>query len=77
MTYPVKKGGFVTHRHNNIQAFFTVLLDKFCTIDKNEPHLLSVTTERFPYQTSNTQDGARLDMKASDFWRCGQIALMT
>ena len=69
-----KKGGFVTNRHNNLRDSFTVLLNKVCINVQNEPHLLPVTNETFQYRTANIEDGARLDMKASGFWRRGQTA---
>ena len=69
-----KKGGFITHRHNNIRDFLTILLNKVCVNVKKEPHLLPVTNERFQHRTTNSEDGARLDVKASDFWRRGQTS---
>ena len=33
-----------------------------------------MTNETFQYRTANIEDGARLDMKASGFWRRGQTA---
>ena len=54
--------------------FFTVLLNKVCINVKNEPRLLPVTKtkETVQYRTANIEDGTRLDIKASGFWRRGQ-----
>ena len=50
------------------------MLHKVCNNVQNEPHLLPVTNETCQYRTANIEYGARLDMKASGFWRRGQTA---
>ena len=69
-----KKGGFVTRRHDNLRDIFTVLLNKVCIDVENEPHLLPVTNEIFNHRTANTENEARLDVKANGFWRRGQTS---
>ena len=41
---------------------------------KQEPHLTPVTGETFSHDTAITDPGARLDIKARNFWRRGQDA---
>ena len=69
-----KKGGFVSQRHDNIRDMFTILLDKCCTNVQSEPHLTDLQGESFSNRTANTSSGARLDIKARNFWRQGQDA---
>ena len=37
-----------------------------------EPQLTKIDNEVFRLQTTSTEDDARLDIKASDFWETGQ-----
>ena len=69
-----KKGGFITRRHDSLKDLLTVLLDKVCVDVQSEPHLLPVTDEIMRLKSANTEEGARLDMKARGFWRRGQTA---
>ena len=69
-----KKGGFVSQRHDNVKDLFTGLLDKCCTNVESEPHLMDLEGETFRLRTANTAPGARLDIKARNFWRQGQDA---
>ena len=41
---------------------------------KQEPHLTPVTGETFSHDTAITDPGARLDIKARNFWQRGQDA---
>ena len=60
-----KKGGFVNERHDNIKNLLTRLLAKVChDVVESEPHLIPVSGETFQLKTANTQDEARLDIKA-------------
>ena len=40
----------------------------------SEPHLTDLQGEIFQHRTANTAQGARLDIKARNFWRQGQDA---
>ena len=68
-----KKGGFVTQRHDNIRNLFATLLNQTCKDVMVEPPLNPVLGVKFPKST-NTEDEARLDIKARSFWRNGQTA---
>ena len=67
-----KKGGFVSQRHDNVRDMFTALLDKCCTNVQSEPHLADLRGESFNLRSANTSQGARLDIRARNFWRQGQ-----
>ena len=70
------KGGFINqrHGHDNIRDLFVCLLKRVCPNVKQEPHLTLVTGETFAHDTAITDPGARLDIKAQNFWRRGQNA---
>ena len=68
------KGGFINQRHDNIRDLFVCLLNRVCPNVKQEPHLTPVTGETFSHDTAITDPGARLDIKARNFWRRGQDA---
>ena len=40
----------------------------------NGVSLFPIMNERFQYRTANSEDGARLDVKAGGIWRRGQTA---
>jgi hypothetical protein len=67
-------GGFINQRHDNIRDFFVCLLKRVCSNVQQEPHLTPVSGETFNYATAIKDDGARLDIKARNFWRRGQDA---
>ena len=69
-----KKGGFIHERHDNIKNTLTVLMSKVCNDVEEEPHLIPVTNEVMYNRTANTQNDARLDIKANSFWQKGQTA---
>ena len=69
-----KKGGFVSQRHDNVRDLFTGLLNRCCSNVSSEPHLTDLQGEIFQHRTANTAQGARLDIKARNFWRQGQDA---
>ena len=64
--------GFLSIRHNEIQDLTASLLSEVCHEVEVEPHLQPVTDEQFILASSNTEDGARLDLSANSFWggRC-------
>ncbi len=62
------KGGFPTLRHNEIRDLTARLLTEVSHEVRVEPNLQPITGEVFSRATSNTQEGARLDVVASGFW---------
>ena len=69
-----KTGGFVSARHDNIKNFEAKLLQVVCRDVETEPPLqIVVNKNRYP-KTANTDDNARLDIRARGFWRQGQSA---
>ena len=69
-----KKGGFITLRHDAIRDVFMTQLDKVCHNVQAEPHLIPLDGETFDLRSANTSEEARLDIKATGFWRRGQTA---
>ena len=61
-------GGFPTIRHNEIRDITASLLTEVCPNVAVEPHLQPLTGETFRLASTNTDDGARLDVRASGFW---------
>ena len=64
----------MSQKHDNVRDMFTVLLEKCCTNVQSEPHLSDLQGEAFNLRTANTLQGARLDIKARNFWRHRQDA---
>ena len=62
------KGGFTITRHNEIRDLTSHLLTEVCNDVCIEPSLQSIDGESFTGASSNTQDGARLDIAANGFW---------
>ena len=62
------KGGFPSIRHNEIRDLTANLLTEICSDVRIEPDLQPLTGETLSYATSNSQDGARLDIAANGFW---------
>ncbi len=62
------KGGFLTLRHNEIRDLTARLVTEVSHEVRVEPNLQPITGEVFSRATSNTQEGARLDVVASGFW---------
>jgi hypothetical protein len=48
------------------------LLTEVCTNVATEPHLQPLSGETFRLASVNTNDGARLDVRARGFWAVGQ-----
>ena len=48
---------------------FLVSHPKVCLDIESEPHLLPITNEVMNYRSAITQDEARLDIKARNFWQ--------
>lgn len=62
------KGGFPSLRHNEIRDLTATLLTEVCNNVCIEPELQPVTDEVLTGATTNSQDGARLDIAANGFW---------
>ena len=67
-------GGFPTIRHNEIRDITASLLTEVCSNVATEPHLQPLSGETFRLASSNTDDGARLDVRARGFWSVRQDA---
>ena len=61
-------GGFPSIRHDDIRDLTAKLLTEVCSNVAVEPTLQPLTGERLAHLTSNTEDGARLDVRAQGFW---------
>ena len=68
------KGGLPTLRHNEVRDLTAELLSETSHCVSIEPKLQSLHDEEFQFHTANREDGARLDVQASDFWCKGQEA---
>ena len=63
------KGGLPSLRHNEIRDLTATLLTEVCHQVCVEPELQPVDNpDEFPLATSNTQEGARLDVAMNGFW---------
>ena len=62
------RGGFPSVRHNEIWDVTADLLTEVCNDVCIEPDLQPLTGEALTGSSSNTQDGARLDIAANGFW---------
>ena len=61
-------GGFPTIRHNEVRDITAHLMSDVCHNVGLEPSLQPITGERLHLSTANTEDGARVDIKAQGFW---------
>ena len=61
-------------RHNNIRDLEVKLLQSVCVDVESEPHLQKVVNKTGYKKTANTENDARLDIRARGFWRQGQNA---
>ena len=62
------KGAMPSLRHNAIRNITAQLLTEVCPNVCVKPTLQSLTGESFPLRSANTEDNARLDVKAQNFW---------
>jgi len=63
------KGGLPSLRHNDIRDLTASLLTEVCSQVTVEPELQPVgNPDEYSLATSNTQDGARLDVAMNGFW---------
>ena len=63
-----KRGGFMIHRHNELQDFTASILTEVCHNVAIEPKLQPLDGETFQYRSANTDTEARLDVRACGFW---------
>ena len=68
------KGGFPTLRHNEIRDLTANLLKEVCPNTCIEPGLQSLDGEPFRLRTTNTEEDARVDIRADSFWTTAQGA---
>ena len=61
-------GGYTIYRHNDIRDVTVSMMSTVSWDVTIEPQLQPAAGEEFPYRTANTDDDARLDIKASGFW---------
>ena len=62
------RGGFPSIRHNELRDLTAHLLTEVCSNVGVEPALQPLGSERMDYRSANTEDSARLDIKADNFW---------
>ena len=62
------RGGFPSIRHNEIRDITAELLSEVCHSVGTEPELQHVTEEQLTHRSANREDGARLDIVATNFW---------
>ncbi len=63
------KRGYPSIPHNELRDITASLLAETCHSVAIEPSLQPVTGETFTNASTNTKEGARLDIVASGFWR--------
>ena len=68
------KGGFPTIRHNEIRDITASLLTEVCSNVATEPSLQPLSGEIMSARSTNTDDGARADVRARGFWNARQDA---
>ena len=61
-------GGFPTIRHNEVRNITAHLISDVCHNVGIESTLQPITDERLRHNTANTEDEARVDIKAQRFW---------
>ena len=69
-----QKGGFVSIRHDEVRNITHAMLKEVCRDVTLEPQLLPLQGEEFFYKTANTEQEARVDVSARNFWIRGQQA---
>ena len=66
--------GFPTIRHDEIRDITATLLTEVCHNAATEPLLQPLSGEILNHRSANTEDGARLDIRARGFWNGTQDA---
>ena len=67
-------GGFPTIRHNELRDITASLLTEVCHNVATEPLMQPLTGETLTLRSANTENGARLDIRAGGFWNRSQDA---
>ena len=67
-------GGFPIIRHNEIRDITATLLTEVCHNVSTEPPLQPLSGEKLTARSANVNDGARVDIRARDFWNTSQDA---
>ena len=67
-------GGFPTIRHNELRDITASLLTEVCHNVATEPLMQPLTGETLTLRSANTENGARLDIRAGFFWNRSQDA---
>ena len=62
------RGGFPQIRHNELRDITAEMMKEVCHNVSTEPHLQPVTREQLRHRTANREEGARLDVVATNFW---------
>ena len=62
------KGALPSIRHNQVRDITARLLTEVCPSAGIEPTLQPLNGESFPLRSTNTEEGARLDIRAQNFW---------
>ena len=66
-------GGYTIFRHNELRDVTAQLLAETCHNVTTEPSLQPMSGETFKLKSANREDGARLNVAATNFWeRNGQ-----
>ena len=68
-------GGFPSIRHNEIRDLTAKVLTETCHNVGIEPPLQSINDEHFRHKTANSENGARLDIAADNFWGDNGLSL--
>ena len=66
--FSCSKGAMPSIRHNAIRDLTAQLLTEVCPTVGTEPALQPLSGETFPFRSANVEDGARLDIRAQNFW---------
>ena len=67
-------GGFPTIRHNELRDITASLLTEVCHNVATEALMQPLTGETLTLRSANTENGARLDIRAGGFWNRSQDA---
>ena len=66
--FSFQKGAMQSIRHNAVRDITAQILTELCPNVGVEPTLQPLNGESFPFRSTNTEDGARLDIKSQNFW---------
>ena len=66
--FSCSQGGFPSLRHNDVRDITANLLSEVSHQVAVEPDIQALSGKQFQHRTANTEDGARLDVRAQGFW---------